>query len=336
MLRLHRAWPVLSVFLHMCYGTAKGSLDYTSTGDIIGLPVPSLGYNLSFESTSQRASQVDTLLQLSIDGNGTTHPSAASSQYADELCPTYNLARSGVDVRVIRSQVEACLNEMRENPRRFENIFPCDYERMIAPLLTSEGNRFPLQTNSPAAVQFLSMAAQEDAAELAALGSLSNASSEAQVLYDRLARVGLNGVHADRVTAAGFTDVRSLIASWMCSPEHSNVLMGCSFDTASAGVAFSDDGSSLFSVLDFACFGNCSTCSGSARKLPGSAPLPKSSISGAPAGKLASSKFGGAQGLDTPWDDSQYTGITRVRVWVCNVVGTNTICGLEVSFNLPG
>eukprot|EP00884_Botryococcus_braunii_P000120 jgi/Botrbrau1/10108/Bobra.20_2s0015.1 len=332
MLRTHLAWPVLSVLLQICH--AAGSyFNYASIGDAVAIPALNLRQNLSFESSSYGASQVDTMFQFNVDITGPTSPSAATAHFAGEACPTDNVAGTGLDTRLLKTQVEACLNAMRQKPSTFKESFPCDYESMIAPLLASDGDRLPLQTDSPAALQFLSMAAQEEAAELAGLGSVSNASGRAEAsLSDRLARVGLYGLNAARVTAAGFPDIRSLVAAWMCSPEHSNVLLSCSYDTAAAGVAFSEDGTSLFSVLDFACVGNCSMCSGPSNQLPQTPSVPRDSIPSAPAGKIASSRFGGAQSLDSTWDDSQYSGITKVRVWVCNIIAANTVCGLEVTY----
>lgn len=105
MLRLHQSLPVLSVVLRICHCAVEGSFKHALIGDLIGLPTPIVGRNLSFETTTYGASRVDTLFQFNADVNGAAIQSAAVNQYAGEACPSYNVVGSGMDIRLLKTQV---------------------------------------------------------------------------------------------------------------------------------------------------------------------------------------------------------------------------------------
>eukprot|EP00884_Botryococcus_braunii_P000118 jgi/Botrbrau1/10106/Bobra.20_2s0013.1 len=181
------AWPVLPIFIIFCSGVLGRIINDTALRNANELQSPLASQNLKLKDG--RPAAVSTAISFTGD------PEAIG-----EACPTYEIGSSGIDNLQLRKQLESCLNDMRQRPNSYRPSFPCDYDMVIAAKLTSGGDRLPLRTTDHAALQYLSMAAQEDAAQLAALGALTNVSLSPHALSDWLAPLGFSGLAVVKVT----------------------------------------------------------------------------------------------------------------------------------------
>eukprot|EP00884_Botryococcus_braunii_P005078 jgi/Botrbrau1/14571/Bobra.27_3s0010.1 len=103
-------------------------------------------------------------------------------------CVSHVLGDLRLKSEIIGNQVERCLNDMRQNPTKYENDFRCDYQSANVLELSKEG-RLPLQTSRNGASQVLREAAQVAAEKIAAQDPTSDTHVSRRVVPDSQGRL---------------------------------------------------------------------------------------------------------------------------------------------------